>query len=153
MIEIGTQAPAFTLKDASGNIHTLKQYAGNKIAIYFYPEDDTPTCTEQACNLRDNYSILKEKKIILLGISADTEIMHKKFSEKYTLPFTLLADTNMKTIHKYGVWGEKNMYGHKFMGLKRTTFLINEKGIVDAIIKKPIAKKHTTQILKAWRLY
>lgn len=152
MVEIGKKAPAFKAKNQNGEIVSLKDYLGKKVALYFYPEDDTPTCTQEACNLRDNYIILKQKGIEILGVSPDDEIKHKKFETKYQLPFHLLSDPNMKIINSYGVWGEKNMYGHKFMGIKRTTFLINEKGVVEHIIAKVLSKKHHEQILKAWSL-
>lgn len=152
MIEIGKKAPAFKAKNQNGEIVSLKEFLGKKVALYFYPEDDTPTCTQEACNLRDNFIVLKQKGIEIVGVSPDDEMKHKKFETKYQLPFQLLCDPNMKIINSYGVWGEKNMYGHKFMGIKRTTFLINEKGILDHIIAKVLSKKHHEQILKAWNL-
>lgn len=148
----GDKAPDFKTKDQNGNPVALKDYKGKKVALFFYPEDDTPTCTQQACNMRDNYSQLTSKGIIVLGISPDDEKKHKKFEEKFSLPFTLLIDPDLKIANKYGVWGEKNLYGHKFMGIKRTTFLINEKGKIDHIIKRVLSKKHTDQIAKAWQL-
>ncbi|MGH2563770.1 MAG: peroxiredoxin, partial [Ginsengibacter sp.] len=111
--------------------------------------DDTPTCTVEACNLRDNYKVLQNKGLIILGVSPDDEKKHKKFEEKYKLPFTLLADPEKKIIEKYGVWGEKNLYGRKYMGLHRITFLIDEKGIIQKIFKKPRSKIHSEEILKA----
>lgn len=150
MIEIGKKAPAFKAKNQNGEIVSLKDFLGKKVALYFYPEDDTPTCTQEACNLRDNYMLLKQKGIEILGVSPDEEVKHKKFETKYQLPFQLLCDPKMKIINSYGVWGEKNMYGHKFMGIKRTTYLINEKGILEHIIAKVLSKKHHEQVLKAW---
>ncbi len=150
--EKGTKAPAFTLKDQQGNIVSLKDFKGKKIALFFYPEDDTPTCTVEVCNLRDNYAALQEKGIAVIGISPDHETSHQRFIQKFSLPFTLLADPDKKAIHAYGVWGEKNMYGNKFMGLKRTTFLIDEKGMVHDVIKRVLTKIHTQQILKAWHM-
>jgi peroxiredoxin Q/BCP len=151
-LEKGMKAPAFALKDQHGNKVALKDFKGQKVALFFYPEDDTPTCTVEACNLRDNYALLKKQGIEVLGISPDDEQKHQRFIEKFTLPFTLLADPTMKVINDYGVWGEKNMYGRKYMGLKRTTFLINEDGKIHEIIKKVLSKKHTEQVLKAWGL-
>ncbi len=149
-LEKGMKAPAFTLKDQAGNKVSLKDFKGRKVALFFYPEDDTPTCTAEACNLRDNFSLLKQKGIEVLGISPDDEKKHQNFINKFSLPFTLLADPDMKVINNYGVWGEKNMYGRTYMGLKRTTFLINEDGKIHEIIRRVLSKIHTGQILKAW---
>ena len=146
----GKKAPAFTSKDQNGKPVSLKEYAGKKVVLYFYPEDDTPTCTIQACNLRDNFSLLKKNGFIVLGVSPDEEKKHKKFEAKYDLPFTLIADAEHKIIDKYGVWGEKQLYGRTYMGLHRTTFLIDEKGIIRKIFLKPKSKKHTEEILAAW---
>lgn len=145
----GDKAPDFKTKDQNGNIVSLKDFAGKKVVLYFYPEDDTPTCTIEACNLRDNYSVLKKAGLVVLGVSLDDQKKHKKFEEKYNLPFTLLEDPDKKIIDKYGVWGEKNMYGRKYMGLLRTTFLIDEKGVIIKIFKKPNSKIHSEEILKA----
>jgi peroxiredoxin Q/BCP len=145
----GEKAPAFKAKDQNGNVVSLSDFKGKKIVLYFYPEDDTPTCTVEACNLRDNYKILEKHGLVVLGVSPDNEIKHKKFEEKYSLPFTLLADPDKKIIEQYGVWGEKNLYGRKYMGLHRTTFLIDEKGIIKKIFKKPKSKIHSEEILKA----
>jgi peroxiredoxin Q/BCP len=152
ILEPGMMAPLFTLTNQDGKKVSLKDFKGQKVALFFYPEDDTPTCTVEACNLRDNYALLKKQGIEVLGISPDDEQKHQRFIEKFTLPFTLLADPTMKVINDYGVWGEKNMYGRKYMGLKRTTFLINEDGKIHDIIKKVLSKKHTEQVLKAWGL-
>ncbi len=114
------------------------------------PEDNTPTCTIQACNLRDNFSALKKKGIIVLGVSPDEVKKHKKFEEKFDLPFTLIADPEHHIIDKYGVWGEKQLYGRNYMGLHRTTFLIDEKGVIKKIFLKPKSKQHTEEILKVW---
>lgn len=145
----GEKAPDFKAKDQNGNVVSLKDFIGKKVALYFYPEDDTPTCTIEACNLRDNYSALKKAGLVVLGVSPDDKKKHKKFEEKYNLPFTLLEDPDKKIIDKYGVWGEKNMYGRKYMGLLRTTFLIDEKGVIIKIFKKPKSKIHSEEILKA----
>ncbi|HEY8687585.1 MAG TPA: thioredoxin-dependent thiol peroxidase [Chitinophagaceae bacterium] len=147
----GDKAPDFKSKDQNGNPVSLSDFKGKKVALYFYPEDDTPTCTIEACNLRDNYSLLKKHGITILGVSPDDEKKHKKFEKKFDLPFTLLADEGKKIIDKYGVWGEKNLYGRKYMGLHRTTFLIDEKGIIKKIFKKPRSKMHSEEILKAWQ--
>ena len=146
----GKKAPAFTSKDQNGNKVSLAQFKGQKVVLYFYPEDNTPTCTVQACNLRDNFSALQNEGIVVLGVSPDEEKKHKKFEAKFNLPFTLLADTDHAIIDKYGVWGEKQLYGRTYMGLHRTTFLIDEKGVIRKIFLKPKSKEHTEEILKAW---
>ena len=146
----GDKAPVFKTKDQNGKPVSLKDFIGKKVVLYFYPEDDTPTCTIQACNLRDNYSMLTQKGIVVLGVSPDNSKKHKKFEEKYDIPFTLLVDEEKKIIDNYGIWGEKNLYGRKYMGLHRTTFLIDEKGLIKKIFKKPKSKIHTQEILKAW---
>lgn len=150
-LNAGDKAPDFKTKNQNGDTVSLKDYKGKRVALFFYPEDDTPTCTIEACNLRDNFSALQKEGIVVLGISPDDDAKHKKFEEKYSLPFTLLTDTDLKIANKYGVWGEKNLYGHKFMGIKRTTFLINEQGKIDHIIKQVRSKNHTEQILKFWK--
>jgi peroxiredoxin Q/BCP len=146
----GKKAPSFKGKDQNGKPVSLADYKGKKVVLYFYPEDDTPTCTVQACNLRDNFGLLKKQGFIVLGVSPDEEKKHKKFEAKYDLPFTLIADADHKIIDKYGVWGQKQLYGRTYMGLHRTTFLIDEKGIVRKIFLKPKSKQHTEEILKAW---
>ena len=148
----GKKAPAFKGKDQNGKTISLSDFKGRKLVLYFYPEDDTPTCTIQACNLRDNFSLLKKNGFIVLGVSPDEGKNHKKFEAKYDLPFTLIADTDHKIIDSYGVWGEKQLYGRTYMGLHRTTFLIDEKGIVKKIFLKPKSKQHTEEILNAWQL-
>ncbi|HUS01072.1 MAG TPA: thioredoxin-dependent thiol peroxidase [Chitinophagaceae bacterium] len=150
-LQEGDKAPAFKSKDQDGKPVALSDYKGKKVVLYFYPEDDTPTCTIEACNLRDNYSLLNRSGIVVLGVSPDDEKKHKKFEQKFDLPFTLIADSDKKIIDKYGVWGEKNLYGRKYMGLLRTTFLIDEKGIIKKIFKKPRSKMHSSEILKAWQ--
>ena len=147
----GEKAPAFTGKDQNGEKLALSDFKGKKVVLYFYPQDDTPTCTVQACNLRDNYALLKKEGFIILGISPDEEKKHKKFEAKYDLPFTLIADTEHTIIDKYGVWGEKQLYGRKYMGLHRTTFVIDEKGVIRKIFLKPKSKQHAEEIVKAWR--
>jgi peroxiredoxin Q/BCP len=146
----GKKAPAFKGKDQNGKPVSLADFKGKKVVLYFYPEDDTPTCTVQACNLRDNFSLLKKQGFIVLGVSPDEEKKHKKFEAKYDLPFTLIADADHKIIDNYGVWGEKQLYGRTYMGLHRTTFLIDGKGIIRKIFLKPKSKQHTEEILNAW---
>jgi len=151
-IKEGQKAPAFKSKDQDGNPVSLSDHLGKKVVLYFYPEDDTPTCTVQACNLRDNYALLKKNGFVVLGVSPDEERKHKKFEAKYNLPFTLVADPEHRIIDKYGVWGEKQLYGRNYMGLHRTTFLIDEKGIVKKIFLKPKNKQHAEEIIMAWQL-
>ena len=146
----GDKAPAFTGKDQNGERIALADYKGKKVVLYFYPQDDTPTCTVQACNLRDNYSLLKREGFTVIGVSPDDEKSHKKFETKFTLPFPLVADPDHKIIDKYGVWGEKQLYGRKYLGLHRTTFLIDEKGVIRKIFLKPRSKQHSEDISKAW---
>jgi peroxiredoxin Q/BCP len=146
----GQKGPAFKGKDQNGKPVSLTDFKGEKVVLYFYPEDDTPTCTIQACNLRDNFSLLKKHGFVVLGVSPDQEKKHKKFEVKYDLPFTLIADADHTIIDKYGVWGQKQLYGRTYMGLHRTTFLIDEKGIIRKIFLKPKNKQHTEEILKAW---
>ena len=145
-----TKAPSFTGRDQDGKTHSLADYKGKKVILFFYPEDDTPTCTIQACNLRDNYGLLKKNGFIVLGVSPDEEKKHKKFEAKYNLPFPLIADPTHTIIDRYGVWGEKQLYGRNYMGLHRTTFLIDEKGIIRKIFLRPKNKQHAEEIIKAW---
>ena len=147
-LEAGQKAPAFSGKTQEGKTVKLADYKGKVLAIYFYPQDDTPTCTVQACNLRDNFALLKKHGVEVIGISPDDVGSHKKFEEKYDLPFSLVADPDKKIIDAYGVWGEKNMYGKKYMGLKRTTFLVGEDGTILHIFKKPKSKQHAEEIIK-----
>ncbi len=147
----GKKAPSFIGIDQNGKKISLDTFKGKKIVLYFYPQDDTPTCTDQACNLRDNFSALKKEGIVVLGVSPDEIAKHKKFETKFDLPFTLLADPEHKLINKYGVWGPKQLFGNKYMGLLRTTFLIDEKGVIKKVFLKPKSKQHTEEILKAWK--
>lgn len=144
----GQEAPYFEGIDQDGKMIKLSDFAGKKIALYFYPKDDTPGCTAEACNLRDNYSELIAKGIMVVGVSMDSEKSHKKFAEKYSLPFPLIADTSKKILNDYGVWREKKLYGKSFLGIVRTTFIINEKGIIEKIIEKVETSDHSRQILK-----
>ena len=146
----GDKAPLFTLKNQAGESVALKDYAGQKVVLFFYPKDDTPGCTKQACNIRDNSKLLKTHKINVFGISMDDEESHTSFIKKFNLNFPLLADPTRKAIDKYDVYGEKNLYGNKFMGIKRTTFMINEDGTIHHIIKGVKTDTHTEQILKFW---
>jgi peroxiredoxin Q/BCP len=146
-LEIGKKAPAFKGNDQNGNVRALKDFAGQKLVIYFYPKDDTPGCTAQACDLRDNYKKLLKAGYQVIGISPDTETKHQKFIAKYELPFDLIADTDNAIALKFGVWVEKSMYGRKYMGIARTTFIIDEKGKITDIIEKVDTKAHTAQIL------
>lgn len=143
----GDKAPDFSVKDQDGKTVSLKDYKGKKVILYFYPKDDTPGCTAEACNLRDHYTMLQKKDYEVLGVSADSEKSHKKFADKFKLPFTLLADTDKDIVTKYGVWGEKKFMGRKYMGIFRTTFLIDEKGKIEKIIKEVDTKNHTEQVL------
>jgi len=149
MISEGKKAPAFKGVDQDGNIVSLADFKGQKLVLYFYPQDNTPTCTEQACNLRDNYALLKKKGYAAVGVSPDDAGKHKKFEAKFKLPFILIADTDKKIITKYGIWGEKQMYGNKYMGVFRTTFVIDEKGYIRKIIQRPKVKQHAAEILEA----
>ena len=153
MIQVseGMKAPAFKGKDQNGDTVSLSDLKGKKVVLYFYPEDDTPTCTIEACNLRDNYGLLKKEGFEVIGVSPDDSSSHKKFEKKFSLPFTLVADPEHTIIDKYGVWGEKQLYGRKYMGLHRTTFIIDEKGIVRKVYTKPRSKQHAEDIVKFWK--
>jgi peroxiredoxin Q/BCP len=146
----GEKAPLFKGKDQNGKPVSLADHKGKKLVLFFYPEDDTPTCTIQACNLRDNFGLLKKNGFVVMGVSPDEEKKHKKFEAKYDLPFTLVADTDHAIIDAYGVWGEKQLYGRTYMGLHRTTFLIDEKGIIRKIFLRPKNKQHAEEIINAW---
>lgn len=146
-IEIGKQAPDFEAKDQNGNTIKLSDYRGKKVILYFYPKDQTPGCTAQACNLRDNYDTLQQEGYEVLGISTDNEKSHQRFIEKQELPFSLIADEDKKVHELYGTWVEKSMYGRTYMGTARITFIIDEEGNVANIIDKVKTKEHTNQIL------
>lgn len=152
MLQPGTPAPDFSVKDQSGNTVSLKDFRGQKVALYFYPKDNTPTCTQQACNLRDNIAVLQRKGIVVLGVSVDSERKHQHFIKKFSLPFPLLADTEHQLVNAFGVWGEKTLFGHKYMGTHRVTFLIDESGTIAHVIDKVESKDHAGQILEAWGL-
>ena len=150
-LQEGDKAPAFSGKDQDGKKVSLSDFKGKKLVLYFYPEDDTPTCTIQACNLRDNYSLLKKEGFEVIGVSPDDAKKHKKFEAKYNLPFTLIADSTHTILEKYGVWDQKKMFGHEYMGVLRTTFVINEKGIIRNIFLRPKNKAHAEEIVEAWK--
>ena len=147
-LQPGDKAPLFKGKDQHGKEIDLKNLRGKKLLVYFYPEDDTPTCTEQACNLRDNFSLLNENNIEIIGISPDDDESHKKFDSKFHLNFSIVADPDKKIMNKYGVWGEKQMFGHKFMGVHRRSFLIDEKGIIRKIFLRPKVRQHAEEVVK-----
>ena len=151
-INEGEKAPSFEGKDQNGNIIKLEGFKGKKIVLYFYPKDDTPGCTAEACNLRDNYKSLMDKGIQIIGVSADTEAKHQKFIEKYSLPFPLIADTEKEVIGAFGVWGEKKFMGKVYDGIHRVTYVIDEEGIVIKRFDKVKTKEHTEQILEALNL-
>lgn len=146
----GDKVPAFTGINQNGEKISLSAYKGKKLVIYFYPQDNTPGCTTQACNLRDNYALLTQKGFAIIGVSPDDVSKHKKFEEKFQLPFSLIADPEHMIIDKFGVWGEKQLYGRKFMGLHRTTFVVNEKGIIKKIFTRPKTKAHAEEIIRFW---
>lgn len=147
-LEVGKPAPSFEAKDQNGNIIKLADFKGRKVVLYFYPKDNTPGCTAQACNLRDNYEALQKAGYIVLGVSSDSEKSHQKFIEKQNLPFPLIADEDLKVHEAYGTWVEKSMYGRKYMGTARTTYIIDENGNLEEIIEKVNTKDHTNQVLK-----
>lgn len=148
MLEIGTKAPDFSLPDQNGEIHSLEEYKGKKVILYFYPRDNTAGCTTQACGFAERYPQFLEKNAVVLGVSKDSVASHKKFEEKYELPFTLLSDTELSCIQAYDVWKEKNNYGKKTMGVVRTTYLIDEQGIIVKAFGKVKAADNPTQMLE-----
>lgn len=148
MPELHKKAPDFTLLDQDGTSHTLSSYKGKKVLIYFYPKDDTPGCTTEACEFRDSHEALREAGLVILGISPDSVKSHKKFSEKYALPFPLLSDENKEVCHLYGVWQKKKFMGREYMGVLRTSFLIDEKGDIEKIFENVKPKGHSEEISK-----
>lgn len=144
----GDKAPAFEGKDQNGNLVRLSDFAGKKLIVYFYPKDDTPGCTAEACSLRDSYAELTAKGFAVVGVSTDSEKSHQKFIEKYNLPFTLISDPDRKVIEAFGVWGKKKFMGKEYDGIHRETFVIDENGIIQKVITKVDTKNHATQILK-----
>ncbi|WP_258105642.1 thioredoxin-dependent thiol peroxidase [Marinoscillum sp. MHG1-6] len=147
-LSVGDKAPNFESIDQDGNPITLEQFRGKRVILYFYPKDNTPGCTAQSCNLRDNYQVLLKQGYVVLGISSDSPRKHRNFIKKYDLPFPLIADEDTSVHELYGTWGEKQMFGKKFMGTYRTTFVIDEKGTIEEIINKVNTEDHTSQILQ-----
>ena len=148
VLEKGQVAPEFDGVNQNGEIVKLSDYRGRKVVLYFYPKDNTPGCIAEACNLNDNYDELGKMGLDVIGVSADSIESHKKFADKFNLTFNLISDPEKVIINKYGVWGEKNLYGKKSMGLKRTTFVINQYGVIEHVFKQVKTKAHTEQILK-----
>jgi peroxiredoxin Q/BCP len=147
-LTVGKKAPDFSGKDQDGKIISLKDFKGKKLVLYFYPKDDTPGCTAEACDLRDNYSVFKKNGYAIVGVSADSETAHKKFIKKYELPFPLIADIDHTIIKAYDVWGRKKFMGKEYDGIARTTFVINEKGVLEKVITEVKTKEHTRQIIE-----
>jgi peroxiredoxin Q/BCP len=143
----GDKAPDFSGLDQNGKTIGLKQFSGKKVVLYFYPKDNTPGCTAEACNLRDNYKLLTDKGFVIIGVSADNEKSHQSFISKFDLPFPLISDTDKNICKLFGVWGPKKFMGRSFDGINRATFLISEKGIIEAVFPKVDTKNHTQQIL------
>ncbi len=150
LLKPGDKAPDFTAVDQFGNSISLSDYKGSKLVFYFYPKDNTPGCTAEACNLRDNYEDLLGKGFKIIGVSKDSEKSHINFTKKYDLPFPLIPDTDLEIIKKYGVWGPKKMAGREYEGIYRTTYVIDEQGVVDKVFGKVKTKDHTNQILDAY---
>jgi thioredoxin-dependent peroxiredoxin len=150
MLKEGTTAPAFKTTDQSGKTVSLKDLRGQKVVLYFYPKDDTPGCTKEACSFRDAFATFKKRGIQVLGVSPDNEKSHQKFVSKYKLPFTLLADTDRSIAEAYGVWGEKKFMGRTYMGVHRTTFLIDEKGKIKKVFEKVKPEDHASEVLDAF---
>jgi len=148
MLKAGTQAPDFTVKDQNGNAVSLSAFKGKKIILYFYPKDDTPGCTAEACSFRDGYESLTGKGLVVIGVSPDDEKKHLKFIDKYQIPFTLLADTDKVVANAYGVWGPKKFMGKEYDGIHRTTFIIDENGVIEHVIDKVDTKDSAGQVLK-----
>ena len=148
----GMKAPGFEGIDQNGRTIKLSEFTGKKVVLYFYPKDDTPGCTAEACNLQDNLDSFLKKGFAVVGVSPDTEKSHKGFASKYALKFSLIADIEKKILNDYGVWGEKKMYGRSYMGVLRTTFIIDEKGIIEKIITKVDTSGHTKQIFDLYNL-
>ncbi len=147
-IKVGDPAPPFSAVDQDGNVVTLEQFKGKKLVLYFYPKDNTPGCTAEACDLRDNYNTFLNNGYEVIGVSADSQKSHQNFIRKFNLPFRLISDVNKEVLEAYGAWGEKKMYGRSYMGIIRKTFIISEEGTIEKIIEKVDTKKHTKQIFE-----
>lgn len=147
MLEVGTKAPEFALKDKEGNLVRLSDFLGKKVILYFYPKDNTPGCTRQACAFARNYGAFQEKNAVVIGISKDSAASHLKFAQKYELPFVLLSDPELQAIQAYGVWQEKKLYGKVSMGVVRSTYLINEEGIIEKVMPKVKPDTNADEIL------
>ena len=150
MLNKGDDAPNFITKNQNGDTVNLSDYKGKRVVLYFYPKDDTPGCTKEACSLRDSFDVFEEKGIKIFGVSTDDEKSHQKFISKYSLPFDLLADTDKTLVNDYGVYGEKMNYGKKYLGINRTTFLIDENGKIAKIFKKVKVDEHAGEVLEAF---
>ena len=150
-LQIGDKAPDFKGIDQNGKAVTLGDFAGKRLVLYFYPKDNTPGCTDEACSLRDGWSELRAKGFEVLGVSADSEASHQKFIEKHSLPFNLIADTEKVILEAYNAWGEKSMYGKKYMGIIRKTYVIDGSGIIENIFEKVKVKSHAQQIIDAYK--
>jgi peroxiredoxin Q/BCP len=149
LLGVGDKAPEFKTRDQDGETVSLKDFRGKKVVIYFYPKDDTPGCTKEACSFRDGFGAFRRRKIEILGVSVDDEKSHRRFAEKYSLPFRLLADPNKKIVKDYGVWGQKSMYGRKYMGILRVTYVIDEMGKIAVVWPKVKPEGHAEEILAA----
>jgi len=149
LLAVGDKAPAFKTTDQDGEAVSLGDFKGKKLVLYFYPKDDTPGCTKEACSFRDGWSKFRKRGVAVLGVSTDDEKSHRKFIDKFSLPFPLLADTDKAIVKAYGVWGEKSMYGRKYMGTNRVTYLIDEKGKIAAVWPKVKPDGHADEILEA----
>ena len=148
-LKVGDPAPDFVLKDENGHKHSLSAYQGQPVVLYFYPKDDTPGCTTEACNFRDDYSIYEDVDVAILGVSADDEVSHMAFKKKFDLPFPLLADVEKEVVNLYGVWGKKKMYGREYDGIHRTTFLIDSDGNIAKIFERVKPSIHSEEVLNA----
>jgi peroxiredoxin Q/BCP len=148
MLKAGDKAPDFTLPSNDGNKVSLSDFKGKKVILYFYPKDDTPGCTKEACSFRDDIDAFKRKKAVVVGVSVDDVKSHQNFAQKYSLPFPLLSDVEKKVVNAYGVWKQKNLYGREYMGIERTTFVIDEKGYIRHIFPKVRVEGHTGELLE-----
>ncbi|MCL4548934.1 MAG: thioredoxin-dependent thiol peroxidase [Bacteroidetes bacterium] len=149
MLEAGKKAPSFTLPDEDNKKISLSDFKGKKVVLYFYPKDMTSGCTHEACDFRDTFPDFQKLKAVILGVSIDSPESHKKFSDKYELPFALLSDADKKVVQKYGVWKEKSMYGRKYMGIERTTFIIDGEGVIRNIFQKVKVSGHADEVMKS----